>query len=293
MQSRNALFARMAIEQEARDIPILLVTVNGQLHAVKDLISAGADVNVQAPGGLKTALHLTAEFNYPSIAEVLIKAHANVNARTRNGTTPLHVAAQNGRVALITMFAKAGATIDVISDIGCTPLHEAAAHGHREAVIKLLALKANPGIKDRRYHLTAANLAQANGHSDIEMILRLAATPQQYFIQTVSVILFNEQKTFSKTSTEYQFIDKLARSIAPIEDGEDVFQKCNIALKAEEYKPLERKLKKMQTLLIDSMTEYTEEKLQQAKLDELKQQVSEGAIPRTRKKRKKKVTSKP
>lgn len=274
-------------ELEARSIPIFRAVTEDNLTELNRLIEKGEDVNIQAPGGLKTALHLAVEFNRPAMVDVLIRASTNVNAKTRNGTTPLHVAAQNGRVALIEKLVGAGGTVDVFSEIGCTPLHEAAANGHKEATLKLLELKANPGIKDRRYHLTAANLAQLNGHNEIKTILGLPMfmTTDQLFIQNASIILFNIQERLSKTSAEYFFVHQLANSIKPIEDGDDVFRKCDTALKSKAYQAVKARLKGMETSLLTNMSEYTENKLDDIKIAEVRQRVLEGSNRPARKKK--------
>ncbi len=274
-------------ESAARSIPIFRAITEDDLTELNRLIDEGSDVNIQAPGGLKTALHLAVELNRPTMVDVLIRADANINAKTRNGTTPLHVAAQNGRVALIEKLVGAGATVDVFSEIGCTPLHEAAANGHQEATLKLLKLKANAGIKDRRYHLTAANLAQANGHNEIKTILGLPMfmTTDQLFIQNASIILFNTQERLSKTSAEYLFVRQLADSIRPIEDGDDVFKKCDTALKSKAYQAIKVKLKEMETSLLTNMSEYTENKLDDIKIAEVRQRVLEGSNRPARKKK--------
>src|SRR5947209_1579727 len=66
----------------------------GDLAAVKKLIAQGADVNVAQGDGM-TALHWAADRGDSTMAEVLLKAHANVKSTTRIGNyTPLHIASR-------------------------------------------------------------------------------------------------------------------------------------------------------------------------------------------------------
>ena len=114
---------------------------------------------------------------------------------------------------LIALLVNSGSDINVCNVAGTTPLHEAASNGHKEAVIKLLELKANPDIKDNRYNLSPANLALRNGYESIRDILIAATTYQQKFIQDVNYILFSCKHGFLQYSAEYQFINNLSNSI--------------------------------------------------------------------------------
>ena len=249
-------------EIEDRTIPVINATINNQLAEVKRLIhEEGADINTHAPSGGKTPLHIAVEFGYTEIISFLITAKADVNAVTQRKFTPLHVAAQKGNTQLVELLVKAGAEIDACSDVGCTPLHEAAANGQSEATQKLLALKANPNIKETRYHFTAANLANENQHTKIRDILCQSMSYSQCFIQNVYYVLFNWKKAFSPASAEYRFVNKLSESILGIEAGDEVFKKMSVALKSPEYLAVENKLKPLRALLIENMKQYNSHKL--------------------------------
>ena len=55
------------------------------------LINAGADINAKNKDG-STPLHVAAEKKNKDIVELLILRHADINAKNNNGWTPLHVA---------------------------------------------------------------------------------------------------------------------------------------------------------------------------------------------------------
>jgi Ankyrin repeats (3 copies) len=195
------------------------------------------------------------------IVSFLITAGANVNAVTQRRITPLHVAAQKGNGKIIQLLVEAGANVNVCSGVGCTPLHEAAANGQKAAVLQLLALKADPDMKDSRYHLTAANLAHANGQDAIREILCDVMTYQQRFIQNINFILFNWKRIFLPHSAEFSFIDKLAHSIVLDKEADELFKKISAALKSPEYAKVQTNLSEMRTLLIANMKQYNTDKV--------------------------------
>ncbi len=260
------LLAKIATEQQARSIPIFNGVANNQIEQVKQLIAANPDVvNTQAPGGNKTPLHIAVEKNYEKMVEILITAKAKVNVVTQNGITPLHVAAQIGNKKIIARLIQAGAPINASSNVGCTPLHEAAAAGHKDATRLLLESKADPTIKDTRFHLTAANLAHENGHQTIRDILINAMNYQQLFIQNINYILFDWGRKFPSTFNEYKFIDALARAILftkeTKENADEIFKKVEDALiKDPVYNQVKQTLAPMRQLLFSNMKKYNENK---------------------------------
>src|SRR3977135_520565 len=66
-------------------------------RAVETLVKAGVEVNAAQADGA-TALLWTAHWNESSTADLLIGAHANVNAANDHGVTPLALACENGSV---------------------------------------------------------------------------------------------------------------------------------------------------------------------------------------------------
>ena len=78
--------------------PIHLAVLNDKKPVVKQLIAAGADVNVQTPNkrikedGLRTPLHLAINNNSLDVIEMLIKGGADLTLRNAAGQTALHYA---------------------------------------------------------------------------------------------------------------------------------------------------------------------------------------------------------
>ncbi len=117
-------------------------------NTMKLLLQSGANANVQCdssfltlsmepfiPGRFArahcpcgfTSLHIAAMHGYHSVAELLIKHKADVNARDCNCSTPLHVASCQDMPSLVGLLVDSGADINARSRNGSTPLHSAAA----------------------------------------------------------------------------------------------------------------------------------------------------------------------
>ncbi|MDP1798726.1 MAG: ankyrin repeat domain-containing protein [Planctomycetaceae bacterium] len=89
-----------------------------------------------------TPLHIAADCASLAATQLLIDRHAQINARSADGSTALHVAAKKSRVykRLIRTLLDASADIDAVDSTGRTPLHVlAAGHGrYRKSAIRLL-----------------------------------------------------------------------------------------------------------------------------------------------------------
>ena len=59
-------------EEEVSKIPLFMAVKNNNLQMLRRLIRDKVDVNVQAPRGMKTALHLAIEFNFTNVARELM-----------------------------------------------------------------------------------------------------------------------------------------------------------------------------------------------------------------------------
>ena len=120
-----------------------VATFYNRAALVKELIKAGADVNMQAtyvtgPIILNyTALHLAAQRCHTTTVMELIKGGAGVNIACSDGVSPLHIAADVGHEAGVLALMYAGADINAVVRNGHTPL-SAAVHGKHERIVELL-----------------------------------------------------------------------------------------------------------------------------------------------------------
>lgn len=120
------------------------------------------DVNRVSPSG-ETPLMMAVLKGQQPLAERLIKMGADVN---KPGWTPLHYAATGGHAPLVQLLLGAHAYIDAASPNGTTPLMMAAMYGSMEAVQLLLQEGADPGLRNEQ-KLSAEDFATKASRKDV------------------------------------------------------------------------------------------------------------------------------
>jgi ankyrin repeat protein len=123
--------------------------MQGNKEGVRALLKQAADVN-GAQGDGMTALHWAAMKDDADLAQLLLYAGANVRATTRIGAyTPLVLAARQGSATVMAPLLKAGADANAPTSNGTTPLMLASASGSVDAVRLLLDNGADVNAKNR------------------------------------------------------------------------------------------------------------------------------------------------
>jgi ankyrin repeat protein len=145
----------------------------GNVPKLVQLLKSGISIAVKIPNGSKQALHVACEDRQKAIVDKLLELGIDVNATTDRGFTPLHAAAQQGDKDILIALIEAGAGLNAVSDkgMGTTPLQEAAYRGHLTAVNIMLAVGADAQYRERKFDLTAADLAKHAKHDDIAIAL--------------------------------------------------------------------------------------------------------------------------
>jgi len=106
--------------------PLLRAIANGQSSVVKCLIKAKADVNARTTNWNGTALMIASAKDNIEIVSSLLNAGADVNAQSNNRCTALIFAVSNNAgEELIKLLLNAGADPNLKSNIGESPLSEA------------------------------------------------------------------------------------------------------------------------------------------------------------------------
>ena len=149
------------------DGPLLDAIKQGDVAVVRSLLQEGADPNAAQGDGL-SALHLAAQDGRLDIAELLLSAGAEVDAKTKIGDyTPLHVAAGAARLSVVQALLAAGANPGAVTTTtGVTPLHLAAkALGGERAVRELAEGGAPVNAREASSGQTALMFAAAHGRT--------------------------------------------------------------------------------------------------------------------------------
>jgi cytohesin len=146
-------------------MPPLIYAVTGGFQPVVELLLAyKADPNVGGTQSRWNPLQEAAERGRKGIAEVLLKAGADVNAKAKDGWTPLHIAVSGKQREVAELLLANHADPNAKNDEGQTPLHLAVQSGQRELAELLLANKADPNERNN-VGQTPLDLAKSQAQS--------------------------------------------------------------------------------------------------------------------------------
>lgn len=135
---RIAFVTALFLANLAAAAPVHDAVKAGDIPALKKILATGPQGIADAKDkGASTPLHWASTWNKPEAASVLIRAGANVEARTDNGAAPLHWAAYRNALEVADLLIRFGADISATSEKGYTPLHWAAI-GDAPEVARLL-----------------------------------------------------------------------------------------------------------------------------------------------------------
>ncbi len=162
------------------DRALLDAAKRGDVAAVRAALKEGADPNAALGDGL-TALHMAAQEGNLDLAQVLIGAKANINAKTRLGAyTPLHIASEGAHTTVVLALLKAGADAGAVTTTsGVTPLHLAAKALNGEAtVLALLEQGARVNAQESQAGQTPLMFAASAGRvAAVKALLSHGADP--------------------------------------------------------------------------------------------------------------------
>ena len=136
------------------------------------LIDSGADIQIEN-NWHESPLWIASSNGNLNLVGMLLDAGANVESYDEDGDTPLAIAAQYGKLRTAELLIKYGANIESEDNKGNTPLMTAAERGGscKKVVQFLLKKGANVNHKNED-ELTAADLAEREGHTEIATMLR-------------------------------------------------------------------------------------------------------------------------
>ena len=178
--------------------PLIVASAEGRVEAVKLLLKAGVDVNVQARDGtrpitvaayfgheevLKVLLDAKADFKFIDVAvgvsnplivasaaghtgimKILLDRGIYIDSPSHSGDTALIIAALDNRISSLNLLLERGANIEAKNHQNNTALLAAAFRGHGEVVEILLKHGANYKFRNKDGRI-AMTLAAEGGHA--------------------------------------------------------------------------------------------------------------------------------
>jgi ankyrin repeat protein len=159
--------------------PLYMAAQNGHDEVVSLLLEEGANVNNDRAPLRRTPLIGAVCKNRVKISEELLKAGANVDARTDDQFTPLILAAYHDHTEIVRLLLDAGANPDAAQKSGFASLHYAAERGSTGTMSLLLAAGADTEVCTKK-RLTPLNSAALGGSREaFELLLRHGAQPNE------------------------------------------------------------------------------------------------------------------
>ena len=214
--------------------PLIDAAKQGDADAVRYLLADGADVNAAQGDGM-TALHWAADGGHADVADLLLSAGAEVEAKTRVGSyTPLHLAARSGHRPVAKALLDAGADPHVTTtNSGVTALHlAAAAVDGAGAVYALLRSDVEVDAREASSGQTPLMFAAAyNRVEAVEALLEYGADPS---IRTETVDVLKSMTIDREASNQLNLaVAEFSRAQAAGESWEPTPAQAQAAIMAQ------------------------------------------------------------
>ena len=168
-------------EKSDLDLALWYACIEGHAESVRDLIRAGADINITVPeldhdpsAVGDCPLNAAATRGYEECVRLLIEAGADVdrNAPPEGGQFPLLMAAESGHAEVVGMLIDAGADVSQVNPENKThALCGAVRNGHSRIVSRILEAGADPNLRSGPNGRPVINYAVNDGRIDIVRIL--------------------------------------------------------------------------------------------------------------------------
>lgn len=179
----------------ASETALMYLALLGQTERARHLIDLGAAVN--RPGW--TPLHYAATNGHASLVELLLDAHAYIDANAADGTTPLMMAARGDHLSTVNLLLRQGADPALKTRQGWTAADFARMKGHLELAQALAARIASPGN-------------QSTNNEDIDLVANAKVAPQ------------SEVEPQNTNSPNYEDLPEQSAVAIPIEVNSQQFE---------------------------------------------------------------------
>lgn len=159
--------------QDELDLSLIAAAGKGRLNAALLLLASGANPKRQiSPTGHSSVIVAIRE-NQLETLKILLEHGGDPNGTDQVGWRPLHhtVGPDYERPDAIRALVQHGAVVDGQDGLQRTVLHRAAGFGHVESVRVLLALGADPSLREK-YGNSAAERAEKGGHRNVVQLIQ-------------------------------------------------------------------------------------------------------------------------
>ena len=147
----------------------------GLYYAALSSLPRAVETLLQSPEALKLsgsiALLAAARDGNEEVVDLLLKAKADLGARTALGWTVLHRAVYNRHISFVRKLVEAHVDVNIQDEDGWSPLHIAISEGYAEIAQVLVAHGANPSTQLKESLWTPLHLAAQQGMVDVAQSL--------------------------------------------------------------------------------------------------------------------------
>jgi len=155
--------------------PLLGAAEEGYVEAMRALLDAKADVNLQDNAGFH-ALYLGAGAeDAGKVVTFLLAQGAKVNLRNKSGYTPIHNACGCGEAGAIKALLEAKADLNIKSNTGAAPVHTAVINNQPASLETLAECRANLDMPAFGGHTPVHEAVMQNNPDIIQKLLDLKA----------------------------------------------------------------------------------------------------------------------
>jgi ankyrin repeat protein len=187
------------------------------------LLTNRADLTLRSPLG-ESALDIAAILGKPRIVRQLIAAGADVNVASNPqvSQTPLHLATSGGYREVVALLLEHGANPNVTAHLsrnGATPLMTAAAQGNSEIASLLLKHKADPNLTDQNGDMALLFAIQKQSPATVRALLAGGANPDAQTANGYPVLVLAAANDAANKEVMAALIEAKANVNAPDPEG--------------------------------------------------------------------------